>query len=133
VVTTVDDLITKLEAALGEEEQIAKAACHAGKGEWRLRYPNVDNPTDFGNSSIEDEGGSTVAHDEGAPTIEEAAHIVKQSPKRTLEKIAAVQELISKYEAVSAFYNARKEAPAGEVYGLYTAIILIAKGYGIDG
>lgn len=57
-------------------------------------------------------------------------HWVEDEVQRHL---TAHRELISKYEAVHAFYNARKEAPAGEVYGLYTAITLIARGYGIDG
>jgi hypothetical protein len=116
----VDDLIAKLKAALDAEEQIANGVS--------------DGPWSAVNVVVYDADDATVADRAGWGEMlpEDVQHIACQNPKRTLEKIAAVRELIARYEAASAFYNARKEAPAGEVYGLYTAIKLIAKGYGID-
>lgn len=59
-------------------------------------------------------------------------HAARHDPKRVLDMVTATRELIVKYEQACAYYDEHKDKPAGEVHGLYTAIILIAKGYGID-
>lgn len=129
------DVIEKLKAALDETEQTALAAS-GPKGVWTSwetsEYFGYETPhvlIGIGNQRQPLAGG----HFTYTPVEKRFAdHIIRNDPAHVLRQVAAHRELIATYEQASAYYNAHKDAPAGEVHGLYTAIKLIAKGYGVE-
>lgn len=67
--------------------------------------------------------------DDRAPRL--ATFAAAFSPRWVLRQVAAHRKLIAEYDEARAYYDTHKSAPAGEVHGLYTAIKLVAEGYGI--
>jgi hypothetical protein len=115
-----DDLVTRLRAALGTEEATAQAA---GGAEWSLQEHEGDTVL------IYDSRGEPVVYDEGWPTPAQAAHIVAHGPAFVLADIAAKRKLLDLYEAAaeeSDDYEHGQHAAS-----LLSAIETLAEAYGI--
>ncbi|GAA4209094.1 hypothetical protein GCM10022252_75090 [Streptosporangium oxazolinicum] len=57
-------------------------------------------------------------------SYDSVAHAELHPPSWALLDVAAERELLTTYEEARAFYSARTSAPAGELYGLHTALAL---------
>lgn len=84
------DPVDFLNAALDEAEKTALAAKGDGDGVWeRDGIPFLDD------SRIEDPSrGRVIVYDEGAPTQEEADHIVRHDPAAVLRRITADRKIL---------------------------------------
>lgn len=51
------------------------------------------------------------------------------NPKRVLADIAAKRAIVEEYVEADAYYRVRADAPAGELTGLRTAVLLLAQPY----
>jgi hypothetical protein len=116
----VSGLVEQLKEAIDADERLALAAIRVGvtpppqqseSGEWTA--VGMQSPYD---ARVDD-------------------HIARHDPARTLAMVAAHRELLAKHAEVLA----RHPAPAGkandlviELNALYTAIELLARGYGIE-
>lgn len=82
-----ENLVAFLEAGIAEDEATARA-CPAGK-----TWTQVDPERSPGR--IEDEIGDPVVYDEGAPSVEEAAHIARHDPARVLREVEAKRKILA--------------------------------------
>lgn len=82
-----------LNATLDEAEKTALAAKGDGDGVWeRDGIPFLDD------SRIEDRSrGRVIVYDEGAPTQEEADHIVRHDPAAVLRRITADRKQLARH------------------------------------
>jgi len=115
-----DDLVEWLRAQLEEDERVARATLADNvTGRW---HPQM--AAGYLHEAVTDESGVRLAT--GPQRINE--HIALHDPVRVLRDVAAGLKLIAVYEEAKAYYDAHREAPAGEVTGLRTAIQLLAAG-----
>lgn len=110
-----DELLPWLRAQLDEDERAARAC---PPWPWRLN----------------DEGDEVWAADDvevaavfalsGSQTRATAAHIARWDPARVLAEVAAKRAVINAYAEVAEWYGrpSNRPAPAGEVFGLWTAV-----------
>jgi hypothetical protein len=85
-----DELVTWLNAALDDDERIAKAA-----GE---RSPNWHaNEEGYGAGAVEHDGKhyAPIVYDEGYPSEDEAEHIARHDPARVLAEVAAKRRILA--------------------------------------
>ncbi|MGV9803908.1 DUF6221 family protein, partial [Mycobacterium sp. NPDC003449] len=80
-----DELVRWLAAQLDEDERIARAA---GGDVWRRQDDSSDTV------AIYDSKGEPVVYDEGWPTEEQQAHIVRHDPARVLREIDAKRRIL---------------------------------------
>jgi hypothetical protein len=85
----VDDLIAFLAARLDENEALAKAA--QAPSPWKA----ADHESDHW--IVTDATGEPLIYDEGTPSLEEAAHIARHDPARSLRDVEADRKLIVAY------------------------------------
>lgn len=43
-----------------------------------------------------------------------------------------MRKILDEYEQARSFYETNKSAPAGELHGLWTAVLALAEAYGIE-
>ena len=106
--SAIDTLAEFNHARLAEDEATAQAA---GGVTWVLR----SHPSEH--VIIRDVGGSTVVWDEGEPSDEEAAHIVRHDPASTLRESATMRELIA-----TILKEAHEYIPGDEFYSCSQAV-----------
>jgi len=86
-----DDLIAFVNARLGEDEKLAKAA--QAPSPWKAATHEADSWI------VTDAAGDPVIYDEGRPSLEEAAHIARHDPGRVLREAASKRAHIRMWEA----------------------------------
>ena len=84
------DLITFFKARLDEIEAAAKAA--QSPSPWKAATHEADSWI------VTDATGEPLIFDEGTPSLEEAAHIARHDPARTLREVEVKRKLIAEYE-----------------------------------
>lgn len=97
--SAVDERLAWLTATLDMIEQVARAAflcCYSyGReeptGEWRMGQREV------GAGRIVDANGEVVVYDEGAPTEEQAAHIVLHDPRSALARVEVDRRVLARH------------------------------------
>ena len=64
--------------------------------------------------------------------MQNAEHIALWDPAAVLARVAADRAILAEYERAAEYHNRpeNRDAPAGEVTGLYTAVQLLAEGLG---
>ena len=130
------EMIEQLKAALDEDEQraIPQTVVHSG-GEPAPVVPNCIGPTGNGcPASWRIDPAFVPVQEWAALKLEHQLTHASPAQRQSLAMVAAVRELIAQHEQTAAWYNQpqNRNHPAGEVHGLYTALKLIAKGYGIE-
>lgn len=88
------DLVAFLNARYDERAAKARAAMHGGEGRWT--QPQSSHLS----GRVVDERGETVVYDEGAPTEEQAAHIVENDPARVLAEVEANRRTVELHRPV---------------------------------
>lgn len=89
------DIVQFLRARLDEDERLALAT---GPDEYARRWAVRDS---MWSCTVIDGNGDIVVYDEGAPTREEAEHIARQDPARTLRRVAAHRAILAEYEDIT--------------------------------
>lgn len=84
------DPVAKLRAALDETERIALAAGGIG---WRRSRWTQDE------GRVETADGDIVVYDEGVPSGDQAAHIVRHDPASVLRIVAAHRKILAEHPA----------------------------------
>ncbi|MGW9299610.1 DUF6221 family protein [Streptomyces cyaneofuscatus] len=116
-----DALVAFVKARLDDDAQVAREACHDLSGEWTTQdtYPVavVEDPESG------DAFAKAVAFDEGSPSEQQAAHIARQDPARTLREVEAKRQLVGIFEIA-----VRNEAlPHPEhIQGVYPPAVFIS-------
>ncbi|MFI7113975.1 DUF6221 family protein [Nonomuraea sp. NPDC050227] len=59
----------------------------------------------------------------------DAEHVVRHDPRDTIARCTAELALLDEHAEAKAHYDKHLSAPAGELYGLYSAIKWLASGY----
>lgn len=90
------DLIEFLRARLVEDEAVAR---EADDDRWTYEY-----------GEFRSRGG------------DDFEHILRHDPARVLADVKADRDLIAAYREAEAYYATRRQAPAGELHGLATAL-----------
>lgn len=78
---------------IDETQRVAELARGHGEGRWH-------HETGYHSGRVEDERGSTVVYDEGAPLEEEAAHIALHDPDAVLRRCAADRKILADHAPV---------------------------------
>jgi hypothetical protein len=78
-----------ISARLDEIEATATAAADYGAN-WRLADPDRSSAIESDRDGLD----RIVVYDEGAPTIEQATHIVRHDPARVLREVEAKRHLV---------------------------------------
>ena len=87
------DPVTFAHARLDEYEATATAAAAYGAN-WRLADPDRSSAIESDRDAI----NRIVVYDEGAPTIEQATHIVLHDPARALRDVEAKRRTLRRYQ-----------------------------------
>lgn len=88
LMTDTDRMVAWLREAMGAAQHDAEGA---GGDKWRRQ----DHPSDT--IAIYDSKGEPVVYDEGSPTEEQQAHIVRNSPAAVLRRIAADRRMFERH------------------------------------
>jgi hypothetical protein len=113
-------LVTWLRAQLDEDERVARGAT---PGPWTVSRSGEDVHS-------YDQGLTVSEGFSGGPWSKvNPVHIARWDPARVLAEVAADRRLLDEYEQARTYYDLHREAPAGEAYGLLTAVKIRALPY----
>jgi Family of unknown function (DUF6221) len=90
------DLVKFLRARLDERAAKAREAMRGSEGRWT----QVDREREAGR--IEDDRGEPVSYYEGAPTEDQADHMVANDPAYVLRDVESKRRIIERYERQAA-------------------------------
>jgi hypothetical protein len=123
-----DDLVTRLRAALDTHETVAKAAADGDSGAWFVGDKwNVYRAEDTAPRGDAEENQLVVY---GTVQVQ-AAHIAVHDPAFVLADIAAKRKLVDLYAEVVQWDTDEPEFAYGRAVGLGIAVRAIAEAYGI--
>lgn len=85
-----------IESQLAQDEATAKAAIES-RGQWYDPRPGPPSGAwkMRNRTSVVESDAGVIVFDEGCPTGEQAAHIARQDPARTLRRVKAVRGLVA--------------------------------------
>lgn len=114
-----DELITRLRAALDTAEHLAKQALilPISEDNWKAEYQDTGWRVVAG---VAPTGHTLIVADRLGE--QDAVHIAAWKPSRVLSLVARDRALLDAFEEAERYYSANVTAPAGELYGLRTAL-----------